>query len=276
MNRSGVLQVLRHRRPEKLEIDEEGQPRIQAQRRQPFVDFVEQHHVPIRLGAGAAGAAFADVVVVVRQPDVQDGYIPVVQGVIRHFIDKTAPRLRIGIAQMRVQRNAAEKRASSVHLRQQRTDFRRHSLVLHRVPSGRGIPQTLAGPAVADLMVNQSPLPDFRFNAGQVPPTVLQGVALRWLRHAALVCVPAFEKGVPLPKLDVIGVESVLGQPVHHIQHIFHRYRAFDADAAVAQSRPAAVRNGAGLEGQGGENLAVRSRGKKAASQKKEKAVNPQ
>ena len=73
----GVLQVLRHRRPEKLEIDEEGQPRIQAQRRPPFVDFVEQHHVPIRLGAGAAGAAFADGVVVVLQPDVHDGYIPV-------------------------------------------------------------------------------------------------------------------------------------------------------------------------------------------------------
>ena len=107
--------MLCQRRPIQLHIDEKNYLHAETGFGQKFIYLVQDHHVPVGQAFFRACLALADVVEIVRQPEMQDIRVRMGLCVIDHFFRQHMPRQGIGVAKVGVEGFALEKLPFAVH-----------------------------------------------------------------------------------------------------------------------------------------------------------------
>ena len=90
------------RRPVKFKINQETYLCVNISFRQFFVDSVKNHYIPVGKGFFRALRTFADVIVIVRKPEMNYIGFGVVFGIYRDFFGKFLTHRLFRIAKLRV------------------------------------------------------------------------------------------------------------------------------------------------------------------------------
>ncbi len=271
----GVAQALGHGRPEQVHVDEEDDPGRQRRAGEPRVDLVEQAEIPIGRHGPLARRALAMVVRAVPEPDVEDIDLGVRPRVGDDVGDDEVPRLPVGEAELRVDRDPSPEGAPAVHLGQEALRARRHRR--RRVlPAEAGDAERFAGPAVADIVEDEPAPADLPGQPGLQRAGVLDREGFRRPERVAAVRVPALEEGVPLAELHEVAIEPDLGHPLDQIAHMLVADRALDADAAMPVGRRLRDPHDARRQVDGRDRFAVRPGADPPAAELGEEAIGRQ
>ena len=182
------------------------------------------------------------VAVRVGQPDVQEVHVLMVLRVAGHVFGDPAPSLRVGKADVRVQRHAAVQLAPPVDFRHEGAQLFGKLRALGRPPALTAVQtQRLGRPAVPHVVKAQPAAGDFRF---ALPLPLLHRAHGNRLRRAArvqrmgIVGIVIIERNV---KFQHVAVQSQLRRKIDGFQHGTLAFRAFVALSAIAVIRRAAI-----------------------------------
>lgn len=226
-----ISDLFRLRRPVQVEIDEKDDLRRKPFLRQARVDVVEHTHIQIGNADLTAVFAFADVVEIVRKPEMQHVDLRMFLGVADDFGNEFFPHVGARIAKVGVEGHILEELALSPHLCEVRAQRCGHFRPF--LPARGGNAETFARPPVSDGMDDHAPL--FQFGNDPVVDLLrpIPAERLRGEQGIVGMRVPAFKELVPVSELDKIAVQPRFGHPVDELCKIFFGYGALDGNAAV-------------------------------------------
>ena len=152
------MQLLLYGRPQKLLVQQEYQPGVQMLPGETTVNFIQQGDILIGDGGGAALGTFADIVIGIRQPDMQVVHVGIFPGVAYHLPGEGIHGKGIGEAQVGIGGNAHEIIPFPSNFRREEPLFGVHGPVCGIPGAHRPAAQDFSGPAVAHLVQQQVPL----------------------------------------------------------------------------------------------------------------------